>query len=53
MKCIKCGKYPFCNKIQDSQQEVCEDFRKRKLIITTNSPLIKKKRIEGNEVIWE
>lgn len=30
MKCIKCGKYPFCNKIQDSQQEVCEDFKKKK-----------------------
>lgn len=29
MKCIKCGKYPFCNKIQDSQQEACENFRNR------------------------
>lgn len=29
MKCIKCGRYPFCNKIQDSQQEACRDFIKR------------------------
>lgn len=42
MKCIKCGRYPFCNKIQDSQQEACESFIKRKLIITTNTPNIKK-----------
>lgn len=31
MKCIKCGRYPFCNKIQDSQQEACEKFIKRLL----------------------
>lgn len=31
MKCIKCGKNPFCNKIKNSQQEVCRDFIKRTL----------------------
>ena len=31
MKCIKCGKYPFCNKIENSQQEACRDFIKRSL----------------------
>lgn len=41
MKCINCGKFPFCNKIQDSQQEACEEFIKRKIIITTDFPLIK------------
>lgn len=30
-KCIKCGKFPFCNKIEDSQQEGCEEFIKRSL----------------------
>ena len=50
MKCIKCGKYPFCNKIQDSQQEACENFRKRKLIITTNSPLIINKEARDTEI---
>ena len=50
MKCIKCGKYPFCNKIQDSQQEACENFRKRKLIITTNSPLIMNKEARDTEI---
>ena len=33
MKCIKCGKYPFCNKIKSSQQEACRDFIKRTLRI--------------------
>ncbi len=33
MKCINCGKFPFCNKIQDSQQEACEEFIKRLLEI--------------------
>ena len=33
MKCIKCGKYPFCNKIKDSQQEACEEFIKKSLEI--------------------
>ena len=31
MKCIKCGKYPFCNKIENSQQKACEEFIKRQL----------------------
>lgn len=31
MKCINCGKYPFCNKIENSQQEACEKFIKRTL----------------------
>lgn len=34
MKCINCGKYPFCNKIENSQQNACEDFIKRPLGIT-------------------
>lgn len=34
MKCIKCGKYPFCNKIENSQQPACEGFIKRPLGIT-------------------
>ncbi|HJJ11258.1 MAG TPA: hypothetical protein OIM49_05905 [Clostridiaceae bacterium] len=42
MKCINCGKYPFCNKIEKPQQEACENFIKRKIIITTGSPLIQK-----------
>lgn len=33
MKCIKCGKYPFCSKIENSQQESCKDFIKRTLRI--------------------
>ena len=33
MKCIKCGKYLFCNKIKDSQQEACEEFIKKSLEI--------------------
>ncbi|MDY2734637.1 hypothetical protein [Intestinibacter sp.] len=33
MKCINCGKYPFCNKIENSQQETCKEFMKRKLSI--------------------
>jgi len=33
MKCIKCGKYPFGNKIKNSQQEACRDFIKRTLRI--------------------
>ena len=33
MKCINCGKYPFCNKIEDSQQKACESFIKRSLAI--------------------
>lgn len=49
MKCINCGKYPFCNKIENSQQEACESFIKRKLIITTDSPLIKKYRSKEME----
>lgn len=32
-KCIKCGRFPFCNKIEDSQQEACEEFIKRSLNI--------------------
>lgn len=31
MKCINCGKYPFCNKIENSQQEACGKFIKRPL----------------------
>lgn len=31
MKCINCGKYPFCNKIENSQQNACESFIKRPL----------------------
>jgi len=31
MKCINCGKYPFCNKIENSQQTACENFIKRPL----------------------
>lgn len=31
MKCINCGKYPFCNKIENSQQEACKNFIKRPL----------------------
>lgn len=31
MKCINCGKYPFCNKIENSQQEACKEFIKRPL----------------------
>lgn len=50
MKCIKCGKYPFCNKIQDSQQEVGEDFKKRKLITTTDLPLIMNKEARDTEI---
>lgn len=50
MKCIKCGRYPFCNKIQNSQQEACEEFIKRKLMITTDSPLIQN---ETNTQRWE
>ena len=42
MKCINCGRFPFCNKIENSQQEACENFVKRKIIITTDSPLINK-----------
>lgn len=33
MKCINCGKYPFCNKIEDSQQKACGSFVKRPLEI--------------------
>ena len=33
MKCIQCGKYPFCNKIENSQQDACKEFIKRKIII--------------------
>lgn len=33
MKCIDCGKYPFCNKIENSQQKACEGFIKRPLEI--------------------
>lgn len=32
MKCINCG-YPFCNKIESSQQEACKEFIKRSLDI--------------------
>jgi len=42
MKCINCGKFPFCNKIQDSQQEACENSIKRPLEIEV-------KRNEENE----
>ena len=42
MKCINCGKYPFCNKIKDSQQEACEEVIKRPLEIEV-------KRDEKNE----
>ena len=31
MKCINCGKYPFCKKIEKPQQEACENFIKRPL----------------------
>lgn len=33
MKCINCRKYPFCNKIENSQQEACKEFIKRELSI--------------------
>lgn len=49
MKCINCGKYPFCNKIENSQHEACESFIRRKLIITTDSPLIEKYKPKRNE----
>ena len=29
MKCIKCGRYPFCEKIENPQQEACNEFIKR------------------------
>lgn len=44
MKCIECGKYPFCNKIENSQQDICKNFIKR--IITTDSPLVKEEKNE-------
>ncbi len=30
-RCTNCAKYPFCNKIKDSQQEACESFLKNSL----------------------
>lgn len=42
MKCINCGKYPFCNKIENAQQEACEKFIKRPIEIEV-------KRDEKNE----
>lgn len=45
MKCIKCGRYPFCNKIQDSQQEACRDFIKRTLRIKNTKEEEKKNEI--------
>lgn len=42
MKCINCGKYPFCNKIKDSQQEACEEAIKRSVEVEV-------KRDEKNE----
>lgn len=50
MKCIQCGRYPFCKKIQNSQQEACGEFIKRKLMITTDSPLTQNKT---NTQRWE
>lgn len=28
--CLRCGKYPFCNKIEENKKE-CDKFIKRKL----------------------
>ena len=28
--CLKCGKYPFCNEIEENKKE-CDKFIKRKL----------------------
>jgi len=58
MKCINCGRFSFCNKIKDSQQEACEKFIKRKIIITTDSPLIKRnieldKLDVGGNRVWK
>lgn len=46
----KMWKISICNKIQDSQQEVCEDFKKRKLITTTDLPLIMNKEARDTEI---
>ncbi len=43
MKCINCGKYPFCNKIENSQQKACEKFIKREFSVEV------KKRNERHE----
>lgn len=58
MKCIKCGKYPFCNKIKDSQQEA---FAKEMnyfftYIERTNSDLkneLRVKELEQDDLLHE
>ena len=51
MRCIQCGRYPFCKKkIKNSQQEACEEFIKRKLMTTTDSTLTQN---ETNTQRWE
>lgn len=45
-KCVNCGKYPFCNKIENSQQPACEKYVKRtdrqeKLVKCANGKEIK------------
>lgn len=49
MKCINCGKYPFCNKIKNSQQEACKDeFIKRQLGIAVTRKEEKKNEQKNN-----
>lgn len=34
MKCVECDKHPFCNKIENAQQDICQNFIKKPLKTT-------------------
>ena len=49
MRCIECGKYPFCLKIEDSQKDACEHSIKRPLNTTVTRKDVKKYEQETEE----
>ena len=40
-RCGNCGRYPFCNRTEGASC-YCDKWIKRKILITTDSPLINK-----------
>lgn len=52
MKCINCRKYPFCNKIENSQQKACENFIKRPLdtMVTRKEDLENEQRRKDKDI---
>ena len=52
MKCIECGKYPFCNNIEEAEQDACDEFIKRTLKSMENITIQKNNNHNQIRRVW-